>query len=214
MTTITVAVIAANDLIRAGVDTIIRQSNRDIQVVSACPSIAVFEQETGQYKQHPKVLLLDDSASRLKPIPIVRHFKQCYPAMKIVVMSDFLNELYIQRLMDCGAKGFLYLQDHLEDILVACIRIVAEEEPFLSPGASTLPFSRIVTDQFNQTDIAVLELTDAGFTPSEIADRLDIVPRTVYRSRRKWREYLNVKTSEQIVEAARKHGFLRESAKS
>jgi DNA-binding CsgD family transcriptional regulator len=50
-----------------------------------------------------------------------------------------------------------------------------------------------------------------GFKPQEIAARLNIVPRSVYRVRRRLREYLNVRTPEQIVEAARQQGLLRDS---
>jgi DNA-binding NarL/FixJ family response regulator len=158
-----------------------------------------------------RIVLLEDDAAGSKPIPCVRRLLQRYPELKIVIMSDFLNEIYIQRLMNSGAKGFLYMQDRLEDILPLCLCTIASGYPFLSPQASALPYYRLIFHNFNRTDLAVLELMGIGYKPQEIADRLNIVPRTVYRIRRKLRDYLNVRTPEQFVEAARQQGLLREA---
>ena len=211
MDTAKVAVIAANHLIRTGIQTQLCSTNPEFQFAGAFLSITDYEKHLKQTKQRLPILLLDDSGSSTKSILIVRRLLQHYPHLKIIVMSDFLNEMYIQRLMNSGAKGFLYTQDHLEDILVPCFRTIAGGYPFLSPQASALPYHRMAGHNFNKTDLAVLELMGMGYKPQEIADRLNIVPRTVYRIRRKLREYLNVRTSEQIVEAARQQGLLREA---
>jgi DNA-binding NarL/FixJ family response regulator len=67
---------------------------------------------------------------------------------------------------------------------------------------------RIVLDEFNQTDMAVLQLMDMGYKCSEIAHRLNIVTRSVYRIRRKLCVNLDVRTPEQIVAEARRRGLL------
>ena len=211
MDTAKVAVIATNHFIRTGIETLLCNTNPDFQFTGAFLSITDYEKHLKQTKQHSPILLLDDSGSSTKPILIVRRLLHHYPHLKIIVMSDFLNEMYIQRLMNCGAKGFLYMQDHLEDILIPCFRTVAVGYPFLSPQASALPYYRMAGHNFNKTDLAVLELMGMGYKPQEIADRLSIVPRSVYRIRRKIRDYLNVRTPEQIVEAARRQGLLRDT---
>ena len=206
-----VAVIAANHLTRTAIQTLLCNTIPDFQFTGAFHSIADYEKHLKQTKQHVPILLLDDSGSSTKTILTVRRLLQQFPYVKIVVMSDFLNEMYIQRLMNSGVKGFLYTQDYLEDILVPCFRTVAGGYPFLSPQASALPYYSMIGHNFNKTDLAVLELMDMGFKPQEIADRLNIVSRTVYRIRRKLRDYLNVRTPEQIVEAARQQGLLRDT---
>jgi DNA-binding NarL/FixJ family response regulator len=209
MDTAKVAVIASNHLIRTGIQALLCNTNSDFEFTGAFFSIADYEKHLKQTKQQLPILLLDDSASSTKSILLVRRLLQHYPHLKIVVMSDFLNEMYIQRLMNSGVKGFLYMQDHLDDILVPCFRTVAGGYPFLSPQASALPYHRMAGQSFNKTDLAVLELMGMGYKPQEIAARLNIVPRTVYRIRRKLRDCLNVRTPEQIVEAAREQGLLR-----
>jgi DNA-binding NarL/FixJ family response regulator len=211
MDTTKVAVIAANHLTRTAIQTLLCPTNPDFQLTRVFHSIADYEKHLKQTKQYIPILLLDDSGSATRSILTVRRLLQQYPDLKIVVMSDFLNEMYIQRLMNSGAKGFLYTQDYLEDILVPCFRTIAGGYPFLSPQASALPYHRMVGHSFNKSDLAVLELMGTGYKSQEIAARLNIAARTVYRIRRKLRDYLNVRTPEQIVEAARQQGLLRDS---
>ena len=84
---------------------------------------------------------------------------------------------------------------------------------YASPRASGLLFTGradVNTTELNQTDIEILRLIDWGFTPKEIAAKLEITSRTVYRSRSKLRTLLGVSTNEQIVSAARQKGLLDE----
>jgi len=84
---------------------------------------------------------------------------------------------------------------------------------YASPRASGLLFTGradVNITELNQTDIEILRLIDWGFTPKEIAAKLEITSRTVYRSRSKLRTLLGVSTNEQIVTSARQKGLLDE----
>jgi len=86
---------------------------------------------------------------------------------------------------------------------------------YASPRASGLLFTGradVNTTELNQTDIEILRLIDRGLTPKEIAAKLEITSRTVYRSRSKLRTLLGVSTNEQIVSSARQKGLLDEQA--
>jgi two-component system response regulator DegU len=207
-------VVASNALICRGVEVSLDKSDCDIHIAGTFTSILECEQFLKLPSQKMRIVLLDDDAAGSKPIPSIRRLLQRYPHLKLVVMSGLLNELYIQRIMACGVVGYLYTQDRLETTLVTCIHAVADGHIFLSPQASVLPYNRIVIDEFNQTDMAVLQLMDTGYTCNEIAERLNIVARTVYRIRRKLRDHLHVRTTEQIVEAARQQGLLRQKISS
>lgn len=139
---------------------------------------------------------------------VVSRLYNHHPLIKIVILSDYLNEYYIQRLIDYGAVGFIYKDDHLTETLVSGILTIAAGHIYLSPQASGLPYRRINDEILNQTDIAVLQLLASGMTVQEIASRLGVVPRTVYRIRSKLRDYLHVRTNEQIVEAARQRDLI------
>ncbi len=207
MRSINVGIVVANDLIRSGIQSIISTANHDIQIVSCFQTMA--DCETYLNEQGIPILLIDDLLpTGIKLMEIVSHLYDRHPTMKIVILSNYLNEYYVQRFIDCGVVGFIYKDDNLMETLVSGIRTIAAGHIYLSPQASSLPYRRINDDILNQTDIAVLQLLAKGRTVQEIGTRLCIVARTVYRIRSRLRDYLNVRTNEQIVEAAKQRGLI------
>lgn len=207
MRSMKVGIVAPNDLVRSGIESIINTANQHIQIVGSFQTLA--DCEIVLNRQSIPILLLDDALpGNIKPMEVVSRLCNHHPMTKIVILSNHLSEYYVQRLIACGVVGFIYKDDHLAETLVSGIRIIASGYIYLSPQASSLPYRRINDDVLNQTDIAVLQLLARGRTVQEIASRLSIVPRTVYRIRSKLRDYLNVRTNEQIVEAAKQRGLM------
>lgn len=202
-----IGLVAANDLVRTGITAILSSNNHNIQIVGSFQSLA--DCEAFLKRQHIPILLLDDALpDSIKPKQVISCLCNQYPLMKIVILSDYLNEYYVQRLIDYGAVGFVYKDDHLAETLVSGVLTIAAGHIYLSPQASGLPYRRINDEILNQTDLAVLQLLANGLTVQEIASRLGVVPRTVYRIRSKLRDYLGVRTNEQIVESARQRDLI------
>ena len=103
-------------------------------------------------------------------------------------------------------------QDRIEDILVIAILTVADGRNFLSPQASVLPYGRVADGELNNTDLEVLNLLAKGCTVKEIIVYMGIASRTVYRVRCRLRDYLCVRTNDQIVDAAIRHGLVKSSS--
>jgi DNA-binding NarL/FixJ family response regulator len=206
MDTIQIAIVVQNDLLRCGLESLLKRANNHIQlegVYAVLPDYERFQQEAPSQQ----ILILDDKCTA-KPLPTIAKLLQHYPRLKIIILSDFLGEKYIYRLLKAGAYGFLYTQDRIEDNLLLGIRAVIEGHRYLSPKASLLPYSQS-NEALNSTDFSVLELLAQGKTTGEIAARMNLTNRTIYRIRHKLREYLLVRTNEQIIEAARQNGLLQ-----
>lgn len=207
MSAIKLVVVTSNDLVRSGIQMLIR-ATPSIEVIQCLDSIQASEHYFQQHRAH--VLLLDDALpGYLAPHNVVTRLHLVRPLLRILILSDYLSEYYVQRLIDEGASGFIYKDDHLEDTLVAGIKTVADGHIFLSPQASALPYGRMTAGQLNRTDLEVLQLIARGYTVQEISARIGIVDRSVYRIRGKLRQYLDVRTNEQVVEAARRRGLLK-----
>lgn len=206
MSTIKLVLVTANDLVRSGIQLLIH-ATPVIELVQSLTTVQACE----QYLHHHKaqVLLLDDALpSHLTPHRMLAVLHTALPTIRILMLSDYLSEYYVQRLLNEGASGFIYKDDHLEDTLVAGIKMVAVGHIFLSPQASALPYGRITAGQLNRTDLEVLHLIARGYTVQEISARVGIVDRSVYRIRGKLRQHLDVRTNEQLVEAAHRRGLL------
>lgn len=209
MQPIKMVVVSASDLVRSGVQMLI-QDSRSIEMVHTCSSVPQCEPYLEQNRVN--VLLLDDALpGHLTPTQTITALHERYPTLRIIVLSDYLSEYYIQRLVDQGVAGFIYKDDRLADSLVAGIKTVADGHVFLSPQASALPYGRLTDGQLNRTDMEVLQLIARGHTVQEISARVDLVDRSVYRIRAKLRSYLGVRTNEQVVEVARRRGLLKAS---
>jgi DNA-binding CsgD family transcriptional regulator len=106
------------------------------------------------------------------------------------------------------ARGFTYKPDAPGDAVIGTRR---NGDLFLSPKASALPYKERLLrnpDDLQHRDVEILRLMAQGYTVQEIAAHLDLASRSVYRLRGRLRAALNVRTNEQLVDAARERGLL------
>jgi DNA-binding NarL/FixJ family response regulator len=206
------AIVDANDLTRNGLQALVSSDKAAVEVIGAFSDLQSLQSLSKD--RVPQMLLLNDSLPRSVDIyATVQTLRQKYPGTAILVLSDKLSVRYVQKLLHAGAQGFIYKQDRLRTMLVAGLETVRSGGIYLSPSVSALPFLGDIQHdiaQLKPLDIQVLHLMAEGYTVQEIANYLDIVDRSVYRIRHRLRSALNVRTNEQIVDAARKHGLLND----
>jgi len=157
------------------------------------------------------ILLMDASGLKLKEIEArLLRLASCCGQVRVLVISDQLKVQHIKHIMQLGAKGFIY-RDDLSEALVNNIDLVARDVVTMSPQALQLLTSAdqlYVANDLKPIDIKVLRLTAQGLTVKAIAAELEISTRSVYRSRDKLREVLDVPTIEKLLDAAREQGLL------
>ncbi|MCA0455430.1 MAG: response regulator transcription factor [Chloroflexi bacterium] len=197
---------------RYGITSLVSNSKDEVHVSAMFADIKSAEQYLSDHSVH--VLLIDDQLPQADGIEtIIARLREKYIGMSIIVIGNKINSRYIMRLFDHGARGFVYKQDQLEDNLVLAIKTVRNGNVYLSPRVSTLFYNiRQIQqkDDLNGSDFLVLQSIEQGYNPQEIARQLDITTRSVYRIYGRLRHVLNVRTNEQIVDAARKKGLLDE----
>ena len=202
-------IIDAHDLSRNGLEMLVTRAPAPITLVGAYRTL---DEGRAQLEQNrPHVLLLDDDLPpRVNLYDLVTQLCEQHPGLAILVLSRRLQARYLQRLIDHGAKGFIYKDDHLEAALVSGIEVARSGHLYLSPRASGLLLvdQTLVGGKINPTDLEVLRLLARGLTLKEIAQQLRLVPRSIYRIRTKLREVLGVRTNDQIVAAAYEQGLL------
>lgn len=212
MQSIKTIVVDHHTLSRYGISSLVSNSKDSVQLAAMFADIKSAEQYLSDHSVH--VLLIDDQLPQADGIEaVIARLREKYIGMSIIVIGSKINPRYIMRLFDHGARGFVYKQDQLEDNLVLAIKTVRNGNVYLSPRVSTVFYTvRQVhqKDGLNSSDFLVLQLVEQGYNPQEIARQLDITTRSVYRIYGRLRQSLNVRTNEQIVDAARKKGLLDE----
>jgi len=110
-----------------------------------------------------------------------------YPELKIVALSMFGEEVYLQNMVDAGVYGFL-LKNINKDDLCRAIQLISEGKNYYSEELLSFftrkyiqPPKQKETEDANLTkrELEVLQLIAEGYTDAEIAEKLFISQRTV-----------------------------------
>jgi len=205
-----VCLVDSNGITRKGIATTLRQSNLATETVEAMSSLSELL-ELMDFERFD-ILLLDDAGESVKTLSqTIKTVLKKDAMLKIIVLSTRLKVALVQQSIQAGARGFMYKQDDLDHALLTGIYTVNRDLVYHSPKISELlsNHNQLVTlNNLKPIDIKVLRLTAQGLTVKAIAAELEISTRSVYRSRDKLREVLDVPTIEKLLDAAREQGLL------
>jgi len=207
---IKVIIVASHDVSRKGLEAILLSAASRIQLVNVYRALDLVETEF--LKSPSAVILLDDISTSTKDIfSIIEELHQQAASLPIMFLSHTLNLNHVQAIFDSGALGYVHHEDHLEDILIAGIEIVARNKRFTSPLVSELMITngqQQPEQHLTQNELKVLHLIDRGYSFKEIAAQLGVTVRTVYRMRSKIATVLGIRSHEHIIAVAQEQGLL------
>ncbi len=126
-----IRVLLADDhaIVRAGIrNTIEEIPGLEVadEVGSGPQVLAVLERE------HIDCLLIDVTMPEFEPILAIRQIRERYPEMKILVVSAYDDDIYVQGLLSAGVNGYHLKDQPLNDLKLALQRVLAGEL-WLSP---------------------------------------------------------------------------------
>lgn len=207
MPQVRVALLVPDRIIRKGIEGLIKHDG------TGSYAVVIFEDFERVVRQSDQIdiLLMDISGLRISEVE--NRFAQLAKApdtLRVIVISNRLVAIFIHRIMQLGAKGFIY-RDELADVLFNGLDLVRRDMATFSPSASQLLINSkylYMLNDIKPLDMQVLRLTARGLTVKAIAAELDASTRSVYRSRDKLREILNAPTIETLIKAAHEQGLL------
>lgn len=214
---IKVAIADDHALFRTGVKTSL-SVRKDIQMVA--------EAENGMQLLNllkhirPDVILLDIQMPIMDGYATLPEIKKLYPEMKVIMLSMINDPSMITRMMEIGANSYLTKESDSETIYEA-IRTCHESEFFFNdltnkallnglrmktPAAAPVPEVSL-----SDKEVTILKLMCEEKSTKEIADIVDLSPRTVEAIRDKLKTKTGVKSMAGLVMYAVKAGIVEQA---
>lgn len=165
----------------------------------------------------PDLAIIDLSLNGVNAIDFIKSLSTRYPKLPILVISIHDENLYAERVLRAGAKGYIMKQEATEKVIEA-IRKILNGELYISeevsinlinkfytksrPGTvKTTPKLRPV-ELLSDRELEVFRLTGKGFGVKEIAQSLNLSVRTIETYRQKAKQKLNLKSTSELTKYA------------
>src|SRR5581483_8404756 len=169
----------------------------------------VGEADTGRQavtmakKLLPDVVVMDIAMPLLNGLEATRQITKQLPNTKVLILSSYSDDEYVQQLTEAGAAGYLVKQTAANDLLKA-IREAHKGNAFFSPSiakrlrdqcreafVSGQPVKKR-TDYLTSREAEVLQLIAEGQANKQIAAELCISIKTVEKHRQQVMNKLNI----------------------
>jgi DNA-binding NarL/FixJ family response regulator len=171
-------------------------------------------------KSQPDIILMDISLPDTSGIELTRMIADRYPAVKVLILSMYLDENFINQAIRAGAKGYLHKNTTREEMLIA-IDAVYSGTDFYSDNISKIILKSYISkmkmngeeinnphEVLSKREIEILVMFAEGFINKEIADKLFISIRTVESHKNHIMQKLNLKTQVELVKYAIRHNLI------
>lgn len=160
-------------------------------------------------EHHPDVLILDVAMPKLNGIDVAARAQKMQPPPRSIMLSMHLDESYVMRSLNAGARGYL-LKDATDEDLLPAIRAIAAGKSFFSPAVSGMLAEeymerlqeRGLTDSYDlltDREKEVLHLLAEGRSNKEVAALLDVGLSTVETHRANLMQKLSLHSTAEIV---------------
>jgi two-component system response regulator NreC len=211
-------VLIADDhaMVRQGIASFLGMSEECEVVGEAADGVEAIE---AVKRTRPDIVLMDISMPRLGGLEATIEIKKLHPDVKVLVLTQYEDMVYIKRFFKAGASGYLLKKAVGEDLLTA-IRAVNAGKVYVHPSIASGvvdgylgiqkgeqfedPYE-LLTDREKQ----VLKLIAEGHTHKEAADILNISVKTVIAHQTNISEKLKIHSRAGLIKFAIQKGIIQ-----
>jgi DNA-binding NarL/FixJ family response regulator len=219
MKKISVLLVDDHTVVRQGLRALLK-SEEDIEVIGEAENgrqAVTLARETP-----PDVVVMDVAMPLLNGLEATRQIVKLSPQIKVLVLTSYGDDDYVQQLMQAGATGYLLKQTAADELLMA-IREVQRGKPFFSPSiakrlrdqcqeAFKRGHSNHKPGDLTSRETEVLQLIAEGFSNKQIAAELSISIKTVEKHRQQVMNKLNIHDVAGLTRYALARGMVEQAS--
>jgi DNA-binding NarL/FixJ family response regulator len=213
-----IRIILADDhgLVRQSVASLLRDEP-DFDVVAECADGREMLEAVS--RERPAVVVLDVSMPELNGIEAMRRLKDIAPATRVIALSSFADQAYVQAMLEAGAVGYVVKSGEASD-LISAIRHATPRNTYFSPEVAAYARSGARgkeggdgaasgADALSSREREVLQLIAEGRSVKEIAYRLGISENTVKYHRNRIKGKVETDSTAGLTRRAIQMGMVR-----
>jgi len=168
------------------------------------------------WKLRPDVVISDIAMPNLNGIEATGQIHKRYPETHVIILSMHSASPYVIRALRSGALGYLLKDDDIE-IVIQAVRTVAKGTRYLSAQVSAQVIdtflsgqdpSQTLEERLTEREREILQLVGEGNTSAQIAQKLNISPRTVEKHRANLMSKLRLNSHADVVRFAIQQGIV------
>jgi len=158
----------------------------------------------------PDVAVIDISLPGMNGIELIKHLLSQMENLKVLVVSRHDEELYAERAIRAGAKGYL-MKLEAGDVIVSAVRQILNGGIYLSDKIGSQLIMKLASGQstgdnplelLSDRELEVFELTGKGESTKEIAERLHVSVKTVDTYRARIKDKMDLKSANELLRRA------------
>jgi len=160
------------------------------------------------------VIILDISMPGGGGLNALKQIKQAKPLTKVLMLSIYDDEQYINRALKAGASGYLTKSVASEELELAIKKVISGEK-YLSSEVASKMATFIYSDKeknkhelLSEREYQVFHQLAKGHTTNEIAEELHISPKTVSTYRERIMEKMGMSRNSELIHYAFKNKLI------
>jgi len=159
----------------------------------------------------PDVAILDVNMPEMSGFDVAKRARECSPETSVVILTMHDDELMFSKAMDIGVRGYV-LKDGAAVEIVNCLQAVCSGQNYTSAAVTSYLFKRASgspqiegLDSLTPTERTILKQVAEYKTSREIADEMNVSPRTVENHRANISSKLGLQGSHALMKFALEH---------
>ena len=207
-----VMVVDDHDLVRYGFVSLLSAQDGIEVVAEADSGEAAIEQCRNNHRLID-VILMDVNMPGIGGLEATKRISTQWPGIGIIILTVHADGPLPKRLLKAGARGYLTKGNHVSE-MVEAIRDVHGGGRYIAKdiaqqlALAMLPGKDNIIDSLSKRELQILMMIVQAHKNNEIAQTLNISPKTVSTYRKRLHEKLGVDTDVQMLHLAMKHGIM------